>query len=96
MNFLRCLFHLRCEFHERGCLIISFHTDKQNTLRFHVEEFVHSHLIFVLYCISASCYIPFTLNIFSFVQTEVNKQHGGHKDNTNILTEAHDIGKILA
>jgi hypothetical protein len=53
---------------------------------------VHSILTHtVLYCILASCYIRFTLNICSFVHQckEVNRQHGGHKDNTNILTNGH-------
>jgi hypothetical protein len=86
---------------------------------------------YFLYCILASCYISFTLNICSFVHqcninlllfiicrhvsashghlqvfeytlqklvlcyanflpmSELNKQHGGHKDNTNILTHGH-------
>jgi hypothetical protein len=36
---------------------------------------------------STSCYIRFTPNICSFVhQCNINKQHGGHKDDTDILT----------
>jgi hypothetical protein len=54
-----------------------------------------------VHCILASCYIRLTLNICSFVHqcntftsyflliVDMFRQHGGHKDNTNILTNGH-------